>query len=311
MATNDIFWANLIHLSTNMWIDRPDPVWDRDHITRPYLRFDEGVWSEIKGKMVEAGLNMCVIDLGDAVKWESHPEIAVEGAWSVDKLKQELASLREVGIEPIPKLNFSTCHDAWMGPYSRMVSTDIYYAFCRDIIAEVGRIFGRPRFFHLGMDEETYPHQQYWQYVVCRQFDLWWHDLMFLVEQVEDAGSRAWVWSDYEWHYPEIFFEKMPMTVLQSNWYYSESFNREDTYVKAYLDLEEHGYDQVPTGANWSCDTNFMDTVKFAKENIAPERLKGFLQTIWRQTTPRWRDKHISAIEQVAAAKQWWESGAK
>jgi hypothetical protein len=309
MIKDDIIWANLIHLSTNMWIDREDPVWDRDHVSRPYLRFDEGVWSEIKGKMVEAGMNMCVIDLGDAVRWESHPEIAVEGAWSVDKLKSELTQLRAVGIEPIPKLNFSACHDAWMGPYSRMVSTDAYYAFCRDIIGEIAGIFDKPRFFHLGMDEETYPHQQYWAYVVCRQFDLWWHDLMFLVEQVEDAGSRSWIWSDYEWHYPEIFFEKMSKTVLQSNWYYSESFDKEQTYVKAYLDLEEHGYDQIPAGANWSCDTNFGDTVKFAKENIAPERLKGFLQTIWRQTTPRWRDKHIQAIEQVAVAKKWFEAG--
>ncbi len=308
MANNDVFWANLIHLSTNMWIDREDPVWDRDHVTRPYLRFDEAVWSEVKGKMVEAGMNMCVLDLGDAVKWESHPEIAVEGAWSVDKLKRELASLREVGIEPIPKLNFSACHDAWMGPYSRMLSTEIYYAFCRDIIAEIVRIFDKPRFFHLGMDEETYSHQQHFEYVVCRQFDLWWHDLMFLVEQVEDAGSRAWVWSDYEWHYPEVFFEKMSKTVLQSNWYYEAAFDKEHTYVKAYLDLEEHGYDQVPAGANYSRDTNFMDTVKFAKENISPERLKGFLQTIWRQTTPRWHDKQIQAVEQVAAAKQWWES---
>ena len=308
MVKEDIIWANLIHLSTNMWVDREDPAWDRDHIARPYLRFDEGVWSEIKGKMVEAGMNMCALDLGDAVKWESHPEIAVEGAWSVDKLKGELAQLREAGIEPIPKLNFSACHDAWMGPYSRMLSSDAYYAFCRDIIAEIAGIFGKPRFFHLGMDEETYPHQQHFEYVVIRQFDLWWHDLMFLVEQVENAGVRSWIWSDYEWHYPEIFFDKMPKSVLQSNWYYAAPFNTDDTYVKAYLDLEEHGYDQVPAGANWACDTNFGDTVKFAREHIAPERLKGFLQTIWRPTTPNWRDKHIQAIEQVGAAKKWFEA---
>jgi hypothetical protein len=309
MAKQDLIWANLIHLSTNMWIDREAPEWDSDHVAKPYLRFDDDLWNELVPKMAQAGFNMVVLDLGDGVRYESHPEIAVEGAWTVSRLRKELARLREVGIEPIPKLNFSTCHDAWLGPYSRMVSTEKYYAVCADLIAEIIGIFGTPRFFHLGMDEETFPHQQHFEYVVIRQFDLWWHDLMFLIEQVEKGGSRAWVWSDYEWHRPDIFFERMPKSVLQSNWYYSESFDTEHTYVKAYLDLEEHGYDQVPTGSNWSCDTNFGDTVKFAKEHIAPERLQGFLQTIWRATTPKWRDAHLAAIAQVAAAKRKLEAG--
>ena len=305
--SNQLIWGELIHLSTNMWIDRDDTVWDVDHVTRPYLRFDTDLWNDLVGRMVDAGVNMVVLDLGDAVKYESHPEIAVEGAWTIERLKQELTRLREVGIEPIPKLNFSACHDIWLGPYSRMLSTDTYYGVCKDLIGEIIGIFDTPRFFHLGMDEETYPHQQHFEYVVCRQFDLWWQDLYFLLKQVEDGGVRPWVWSDYLWHHPEVFWEKMPKSVLQSNWYYEASFDKEIGYVKACLDLEEHGYDQVPAGANWSCDTNFGDTVKFARENIAPERLKGFLQTIWRQTTPRWREKHITAVEQVAAAKREFE----
>ncbi len=307
MNNNQLIWADLIHLSFNMWIDREDPVWDRDHIARPYLSFDTDVWNDLVLRMVDSGINMVVLDLGDAVRYESHPEIAVQGAWTVDRLKQELTRLRELGIEPIPKLNFSACHDAWLGQYSRMLSTDIYYGVCKDLIKEVIGIFDRPRFFHLGMDEETYPHQQHFEYVVCRQFDLWWHDLYFYFDQVECEGVRPWVWSDCLWHHPDLFWDKMPKHVLQSNWYYGEPFNKEDTYVKAYLDLEEHGYDQVPTGANWSCDTNFGDTVKFARENISPERLKGFLQTVWRQTSPRWHEKQIAAIEQVGAAKKWFE----
>ena len=303
-----MIWAELIHLSTNMWIDREAPEWDADHTAKPYLRFDMDLWRELVPKMVEAGINMVVLDLGDGVRYQSHPEIAVEGAWTTDQLKEELARLRAVGIEPIPKLNFSACHDVWMGPYSRMLSTDTYYGVCKDLIEEIIGLFDKPRFFHLGMDEETYPHQQHFEYVVIRQFDLWWHDLLFLVEQVEKGGSRAWVWSDYVWHHPDVFWAKMPKSVLQSNWYYGESFSPEIGYVKAYLDLEEHGYDQVPAGANWSCDTNFGDTVKFAKEHIAPERLKGFLQTIWRPTTAKWRETHLRAIEQVGEARKEFEN---
>lgn len=75
------------------------------------------LWNELQQKMLGVGVNMVVIDLGDGVKYESHPEIAVRGAWSVKQLRQELAKLRKMGIEPIPKLNFSATHDIWLGPY--------------------------------------------------------------------------------------------------------------------------------------------------------------------------------------------------
>lgn len=99
---NQLIWAELIHLSFNMWIDREDPVWDRDHVAKPHLCFDTEVWNGLVRRMVSAGINMVVLDLGDAVKYESHPEIAVEGAWTVDRMKQEITRLRELGIEPIP-----------------------------------------------------------------------------------------------------------------------------------------------------------------------------------------------------------------
>ena len=305
---NQIIWANLIHLGFNMWADRESPEWNLDNIAaQPYMRFDMKVWNELVDNMIEAGINMVVLDLGEGVKYESHPEISAKDAWTVGRLKKELARLRGLGIEPIPKMNFSACHDVWLGPYARMLSTDTYYAVCRDLIAEVIEMFDRPRLFHLGMDEETAAHQSLYEYVVIRQYDLWWHDFYFLVEQVEKGGSRAWIWSDYLWEHPDAFWKKMPKSVLQSNWYYGESFSKKIGYVKAYLDLEEHGYDQVPAGSNWSTPRNFGKTVSFAKKEIAPERLKGFLQTIWRPTIPSYRERHLKAIEQVGAAKRKFE----
>jgi hypothetical protein len=299
-----MIWSYLIHLGYNMWLDREAPELGITGLAaQPHLRFDEPLWNDLLPVMAKAGVNMVVIDLGEGVQYASHPEIGVDGSWSVEKLQAELAKLRGMGIEPIPKLNFSTTHDAWLGPYSRMVSTPAYYDVCRDLIGEVIEIFDRPRYFHLGMDEETAEHQRHQQYAVMRQFDLWWHDLLFLVREVEKKDVRAWIWSDYLWHHPEEFFERMPGSVLQSNWYYGDDFNPELGYVKAYLDLEAHGFDQVPTGSNWSCDTNFGGTVEFAKKNIPRERLAGFLQTVWRPTLEEYRQKHLDAIEQLARAK--------
>jgi len=106
-----------------------------------------------------------------------------------------------------------------------MVSTDIYYGVCKDLIEEVSKLFDKPRFFHLGMDEETAAHQVNHNYAVVRQGDLWWNDLYLFIAEVEKNGVRPWVWSDYAWHNAELFFKKMPKSVLQSNWYYGSEFD--------------------------------------------------------------------------------------
>jgi hypothetical protein len=93
-TSDDMIWANLIHLSYNMWEDNV-PLKYRDdnyrctscqearewaHGYRQYLTFDDSVWNIILKEMESAGMNMVIIDLGDAVKYESHPEIAVKNA---------------------------------------------------------------------------------------------------------------------------------------------------------------------------------------------------------------------------------------
>ncbi|MFB3880084.1 MAG: Tat pathway signal protein [Armatimonadota bacterium] len=309
-----MIWANLIHLSMNMWGDhvRPEGMANDDpFFFREKLQFEDDCWEELLARMVAAGVNTVVIDLGDGVRYESHPEIAVKGAWTRAKLRRELKKMRRMGLEPIPKLNFSCCHDAWMGPYSRMVSTDVYYAVCRDLIAEVADLFDRPRFFHLGMDEETFNHQRKRRYVVVRQYDLWWHDLLFYVREVERAGVRAWVWSDYIWHHHDEFLSTMPRSVVQSNWYYDLSFGPKSKYVAPFLDLDRNGYEQIPTGSNWAAADNFERLVSFCARRIAPERLLGFMQTSWKPTVKEYRRVHLDAIEKLAAARAALEKHAR
>lgn len=302
-----MIWANLLHLSFNMWEEAetrtpPCSTAEKQWVlnlrrARPYLRFDEKVWTDLLERMVAAGMNMVVLDLGDAVRYESHPEIAVRGAWTPSRLRGELNRMRRMGLEPIPKLNFSAGHDVWLGPYSRCVSTDTYYCVCRELIEEVVGLFDRPRFFHLGMDEETAHHQRRYHYIVVRQGELWWNDFYFLQNQVERHNVRAWIWSDYIWEYRDEFLRKMPRSVLQSNWYYGESFRRSIRDVEGYLDLEEHGYDQIPTASNWSSDVSFSKTVRYCRSRIAPKRLLGFMQAPWLPTIRTCREKHRRAIE--------------
>lgn len=336
--TSNLIWANLLHLSTNMWEDNPyvsdhsllkDAVNAQDvyrddykytnykeacawamRAYRPYLINDDNTWDAILKNMADAGMNMVIIDLGDAIKYDSHPEIAIKNAWSIDKLKAELQKIRNLGLEPIPKLNFAASHDIWLGEYSRMLSTQKYYSVCKDLINEAIELFDNPRFLHLGMDEETAKHQRRYDYVVIRQNDQWWKDFYFFVDETEKRGVRPWIWSDYGWRQPELFFKKMPKSVLQSNWYYDTEFDLSkmnepaSTYLKFYDDLEKYGYDQVPTGGNWTNDTNMEDTVRYCKRVVNPDRLLGFMTAPWLPNMDICLGRHTEAIDQIKNAKK-------
>jgi hypothetical protein len=262
--------------------------------------------------MVKVGMNMVIIDLGVPIRYPSHPELAVKGSWEIDRFRSELARLRKMGLEPIPKMNFSASHDVWLGEYHRMIATEPYYRVCSDLIRDVAEIFDHPRFLHLGFDEEFTELQGKYLYSVARQGDLWWHDFLWFVKETEKAGMRPWIWSDYAWHYHDLFYERMPRSVLQSNFYYADSFDmavlkartktgRSVMMVQTYEELDKAGFDQIPCGSNWTCDVNFAGTVKHCRKVCSPERLKGFLMAPWFMTIPEKEKKNLEAIDQVGA----------
>lgn len=304
---NKKIWAGLLHLSMNFAIhlNRFGGFQNRFHI-------NEEIWNETLTKMAAAGMNMVVISLEDAIKWKSHPEIALEDGWSVEKLADELDKIRKLGMEPIPLLNFSAAHDGWMREYSKMVSTKTYYNFCKGLIREICDIFNKPRFFHLGMDEETYGNQVNFDLIIIRNKNLWWDDLDFFCEQVTLGGARPWVWSDYAWHNPELFFKKMPKSVVQSNWYYGSTHDRSilsdrnRRAVTTYIDLESHGYDQIPTGSRHDNRDSILSTVKFCTDNISDQHLLGFLQSFWKPTTEQFRRMILDGVELTGEAKRWY-----
>ena len=311
-----MMWSMLIHLGYNMWYEEGNDrgmsyVKQSGVMASPTLRLNRQLWDDYMIYQKEAGVNTLIIDLGEGMLYESHPELAVKGSWSRDKISKELHYLRSLGFEVVPKLNFSACHDEWLKDYSRMLSTPVYYQVCSDLIQEVCEVF-QPKYFHLGMDEETYNHQKNYNYAVIRQNDLWWKDFYFLVDCVEKQNVRPWIWSDYIWNHPDTFLKKMPKSVLQSNWYYGMGFEHpqegEDVYIKSFDLLEEHGYDQVPTGSNWARRENMEALVKYCADRISPDRLLGFMQTPWVNFEAHNRNVLIEAADTLAAAKKAYES---
>ena len=307
-------WSYLAHFGVNSWKDIPlemqDPSKPEKWLTRccaDHVRFDEPSWRRLTDALAKAGCNQIIVDLAEIVVYPSHPELAVKGSWSVEKLRAEIARLRGMGFEVIPKMNFSACHDTWLKEYHRMVSTKKYYQVCEDLIKDVAEIFDRPRFFHLGYDEETAAHQSQHLFAVCRQGELWWHDFLWFVNVTEKAGCRPWIWSDYVWHHKEEFLKRMPKSVLQSNWYYGKAFDPAKMgdrafRVTTYDLLDQAGFEQVPTGSNFSCDENFAGTVKYCDAHCRPELLKGYMMAPWTRTFAIHEEKSMQAIAQMAEA---------
>lgn len=298
-------WAFMIKLSSNMWRDQEGGLSGFEK----QLSTDDAVWREIIDFLPAQGINTVLIDVGDGLEYESHPEVSVKGAWSKEKMKKELDHMRAIGLTPIPKLNFSAGHDAWLKEYSRMLSTPIYYQVCEDLIKEVAEVFGYPEYFHLGLDEETAYSQRKLSFCCIRQFDLWWHDAYFLFDVCEKLGMRPWVWADFCWHETEKYLIKMPKSVLQSNWYYGTLRKTADgTYEKidyqTYVILEEAGFDQVPTSSTVCHWYNSLETMEMSKEHIASEHLVGHMTAAWQFTRPYARYMLMNDAYQFGNAKK-------
>ncbi len=296
---HDFNWGMLVHFMTNWTYEEgndrggnPDNVWQSAGSLK--LRLDYKVYRQYLEDLKASGVNTIVIDVGDAMVFKSHPEIAVEGAFTYEEMERELDYMAEMGFEVIPKLNFSATHDYWMRDYARMVSTPIYYKVVKDLIDEVIELF-KPRYFHIGMDEEDAESQSKYDYIVVRQHDLWWHDLYYYVDCVEKQGVRAMMWSDYARTKPDEFIAKCPKSVVQNVWYYFSFYGDdiEDLYkirIKPVEIFEEAGYDQMPAGSV-ACDKDsFPRFVDFCTDRVSKEHLLGFIQTTWAPMMPKWQE---------------------
>ena len=303
----NMMWAMLLHLGSNMWSKQGE----RERFaqdTLPYhetMHCDRQVWREITEYLPSRGINTLLINIGEGVKLDSHPEIAVPGAWTKAELKEELSRLREMGITPLPKFNFSCAHNAWMKDYGFAVNTPEYHAFCRDIIEETIELFDKPAFFHLGLNDENAANQEYFPVTVVRNPKVFIEDANVLFKACLDNGVRPWIWVDTtvidSFGGMDSFFDNVPKSVLLSNLYMgnvSSKYpsvsaeeqrksiihmppaaiyrNREKTLLLNAID--EHGYEHIPAGSSSLISNNIQQTMTYCKETIRnKDNILGFV----------------------------------
>lgn len=328
MSKNEKMWALLVHLGTALW---PQHVYDE-------LNFDMDVWNKIVDACVEYKYNTIIIDIAEGLQYESHPEIAVKGAWSKEKMASEVKRLKDLGITLIPKINLSAMHDLWLGEYDRMVSTKTYYKLCKDLIEEAYELFDKPEYIHLGMDEEDLDHTATPQMVLVRQHDLLWHDLKYLFDCVRNLGATPWIWSDPCFDHFDDFAQRFGVEdVVLSPWqynalkeehytpissrqiyayYYAQpkyqnmdiKYVEDDPFLVKYRTMApkciEKGYKLFPcmSDCNECGDINCMDTLEYYKER-ADETTPGYVMAPWLITTKDNEEAILKNIRQMAEAR--------
>ena len=291
-------WAYLIHLSYHMWDDDHTRCidWYCKNPYTPENGTDISTWDSIVKFVSECGYNTLVIDVGDAIKYESQPDISAPDAWDKDFLRKKLNEARALGLTVIPKLNFSCAHQTWLKKYRRMVDTPEYYTACQNVIREVLEVFDYPRMIHLGMDEErqAMANDRREMHIVRGDY-LLWHDMFFYFREAEKYGATPWVWSDLYWRSGESFIENMPKSAIQSNWFYQRfrgypEGDIANKRISTYEELDKLGYKQIPCTS--TCrgfdggELNCFQTIRHAEEKMTDELTLGFMMAPWRNTVP-------------------------
>lgn len=321
----DMMFSLMLNLSGNMWGDPNSRLrFSHWHETND---LDLDVWHRIIDAMPSFGFNAVLIDVGDGIQYDSHPEVSIPGAWSKEFMKKELDHMRSIGIKPYPKLNFSGGHDAWLKQYSHMLGTEKYRQVCADLIKEVHELFGS-EYFHLGMDEEDPTNQRALQFQCVRRNEVFWKDVYHLFDTCRSLGTTPWIWSDMYWHRPKEFLERMPKDVLQCNWNYSalaglpskdhpelalESGkdssvvnNPEDASIqeRAFMDFEKAGFKQTLCCSNYSCFESSERSFEYARHFMDPEKLVGIFTAPWALTEKRSEARLFDAMQRFYKAKQ-------
>lgn len=329
MEKDKKIWALLPHLSMHFGYNHYDK-----------MPFEDDFWDYVVENAAKAGYNTIVLDIGDGIELGSHPEIAMKGAWSRQRVHDEVKRCRALGMELIPKFNFSAGHSQWLGKYSRMISTDVYYKVCRDIILEAYELFEHPSFIHIGMDEEDEEHARYNKegYAMFRRGELYWHDLRFLLDCVHETGARPWMWYDATLGLDPKVVDSKPYKehvgiaeAILSPWYYCGLVEEEFTKVEDYpwdlsafagmglrymeempklvdfrkniVSYMDEGFEYIPCSWAKSKHNNTYELMELFKKG-PDDKMLGHIVSTWCST--EWKNKEIydNAFEKFKKAKE-------
>ena len=314
-----------------------------DYYKEP-LAFDDEVWDAMLQALVETRMNTVFLDINEGLEYGSRPELAIEGSWTRGRMRREIRRFKGNGITLIPKVNFSSVHDFWLGQYKRMISTPEYYRVCRDIIFELANLFPDSPYIHIGMDEEDARHARRHQPAIYRQGELLWHDMNFLLDTVRDCGKTPVIWGSFAVHRYEEFRQNVSPEDLVVMYYFYHGVrpehwirtdSREDYYQYYFVNgdyagqgmeyverddpfysnffkyalkgVKEDGYDAILSCSNfYKHEYNETDVVEMAVNEWPEDKLKGIITSPWKMAIPKCKEHNEDGLRRLRHAFDLW-----
>ncbi len=156
-------------------------------------------------------LNTVVLLLDQAVKWDTHPEIAGPAAWTKDQFRTVLDFCRRNFIEVVPSQN-SLGHANWLViPIKELREDGDTQTMCtsnprtRQILSELygEQIeFTQARSYHVGLDEVRWKTERVPEEKRCRlcagksKPEIWVDQVRWLRDFLHGQGVKMWMWGD-------------------------------------------------------------------------------------------------------------------
>ena len=216
--------------------------------------FDKNTVDEVLKYAAEKCFDHLLIFVGDAYDYESHPEIAVEGALSKEEFIAFLKKVRSFGLTPLPMLDFGFASDAWLSKADLIVPSEEYLNLASDLIKELCEVFEKPELFHLGFGDESEKAQYVKALKRTRNGSVWFECVNRLCDTVRACGSRPWIWADNFLCNKKAFEENVSKDVVLStqSYGYIKRFpngSYRDSVTQSAVELGELGYTQIPASS--------------------------------------------------------------
>lgn len=270
-----------------------DPSWNVRKESEVPFSLEAGL--AILNKMKESGFNTVILDIEDGVIYKSHPELTRHYSVPMDKLKQFADSARELGIDFIPKLNFSrsgrNLHDKWLYPHwdeLNFVSKRAdYRKVVLEVMEEIINVCKPQNYFHIGMDEDH--HRSLRQYV---------ETITFFDNYLKNKGLQTVVWNDTAYENRDVIAQVHADKMKAAE----PDLPNDITHIVWDYDLVHHGLVQRLTDFGfevWVAPGANLERIEKWNNVMKNEGGDGFLFTKWIKCSDENREILLNFIDRL------------
>jgi hypothetical protein len=197
-----------------------DPTWVKDKSRE--RRYCRATAEAVIREAARAGFNLLLLDVKDAVRYRGLPDIRRRYSVPMSELRSLAALARGLGMEVVPKLNFSLSpqyrHSAWLWATQSDFDSPARWARAMTALDEVVAAVA-PRRVHVGMDEDD-----------TRSPGQYRAALHLLRRRLKARGLGMMMWADcgHRWRPSDLWkvvpaVESLPRDVALMIWNYGRA----------------------------------------------------------------------------------------